>query len=158
VANFRKELQERVLSILSAAVGPSSSAVYKVKTFEKKLIDYPLDQMPMCVVTVRSKNKGETEIGTYQELWNWEVHIYLLGIAEDYDTGELQRDEIVSKIDATLTLNPRLSNLAVTINEGANRESVFDSNFSAVLFDSSGQDGYYTFVSELYLQVDTQRN
>lgn len=150
--SVRKALQTEILSIAQTALSTT------IKTYDKKLVDQPLENYPYLVVNVRSKDQHPGEIGTLKELWAWEVQIYYLDIVDDYDTGEERRDDIVDKLETALELNYRLNSLTVTLNTAGNTERVYDSNFSSILFDSSGQEEYYTFVSELHLTVDMQRN
>lgn len=155
----RKSIQDKILTLLQNALDINSNADYKVRTFSRRLTDLPIAELPNIVVTVRQKSQsGPGEFGTVKELWAWEVQIYYLDISDDYDQGEMRRDKVTDDIETVLEKAYRLDGLSVTINNLGNTETVFDSNFSSVLFDSSGQDGYYTFVSELYFTVNTQRN
>lgn len=158
-ANFRKALQDKVLSICQLAVGDPSATNY-VRTFDKYLHDLPTQNFPYVVANVRQAQRtGSGEMGTYNDMYEWAVHIYYLDIETtegNYSVAEARRDEIVQKIVTAFEGNPRLDNL--TDIATPMRYVVYDSNWESVLFDSSGQEGYYTFVSELYLSVDTARS
>lgn len=155
---MRKTLQQAAISVMNTAVGPTSAATFKVKTFETKLRDFDPAELPMVVTFVRQKDMQLKEIGQLQELWQWQLQFYFIDLDADWTTGEERRDYITDQIESALSKSFTLNNAVQTINVAGNVERVYDSNFTSVLFDSSGQDGYYTFVSELYLSVDTQRN
>ena len=157
--SMRRTLQNACLKIINDAVGPSASGVpYRINTTDVHLKDRPIEDMPHVVVFVRQKDLQGKEMGTVRELWSWQIHIYYLDIIEDYTEGEKRRDKISDIIEVALSDNFRLNNAINTIDDTGNTERVYDSDFSTVVYDSSGQDGYYTFVTEFYLRVDTQRN
>lgn len=156
--SMRKTLQQAAINVMNTAVGPTSAAAFKVKTFEIKLRDFDPAELPMVVTFVRQKDMQLKEIGQLQELWQWQLQFYFIDLDADWPTGEERRDYITDQIESALSKSFTLNNAVQTINVAGNVERVYDSNFTSVLFDSSGQDGYYTFVSELYLSVDTQRN
>lgn len=157
--SVRKGLQEKITDMMKTAVGPASSATDKIVTFDNRLRDVPITSLPFLAIIVREKDQdGAGEIGTMHELWKWRIHMYYLDIVDDYDAGEDRRDKIVDDIETVIEQSPRLENLSVTLNPQGNTESVWDSNFTNVIFDMSGQDDFYTFVCELYFDVDTQRN
>lgn len=151
--SFRRGLQQKILTLLQ------DTLTTRIRTYDVKLIDMPVEDFPYLVVNVRQKEQDNPgEIGTLKELWQWTVHIYYLDISETYVDAEERRDKVVDDIETVLEQNFNLGTFSVTITPQGNTERVYDSNFSSVLFDSSGQEDYYTFVSELYLTVDTQRN
>lgn len=156
--SMRQALQVACLDIINDAVGPPATGVpYKIKTTATHLADRPIEDMPHVVCFVRQKDLGSKEMGTIRELWSWQIQIYYLDIVEDYSVGELRRDKITDLMEVALSDNFRLNNALALIDLQNKSERVYDSDFSSVIYDSSGQDGYYTFVSELYLRVDTQR-
>lgn len=149
--DFRTHLQNRCIQIATTSVATD------VKTFDNHLHDVELTQMPFMVVNVRTAEKsGESEIGVNYDLYMWTVHFYYLDIAEVYNTGDQRRNTVMSKLEKSLEEDRRLGGLDVTVN--GKREYVFDSSISAALFDSSGQEEYYSFVSELYLNVYTAKS
>lgn len=150
--SFRKALQDQVISICTAAVGTGTDATDFVNTFDSFLHDLPQEDFPYIVVNCRQADQvSPGEMGTSSELFQWNIHIYYLDIDLEYHAGEVKRDNIIDRLITAFELNPRLSGLS------KNNRTVYDSNFTSILFDSSGQDGYYSFISELYLSVDTSK-
>lgn len=148
---FRSELRDKLIELLTSWVGSD------VVTFDNYLHDVEHDQVPYVVVNVRTAERAAAaEIGNDYDLKMWTVHIYYLDIAEVHSEGEDKRNRVLGTIDKKLEENRRLNNLEVTTVDG-HREYVYDSSISAVLFDESGQDEYYSFISELYLNVYTAR-
>lgn len=157
--SMRRTLQNAVLKIINDTVGPSATNVpYRIKTTDVHLKDRPIEDMPHVVVFVRQKELDGKEMGSIRELWSWQIHIYYLDISEDYTEGEKRRDKISDLIEVALSDRFNLDNAVNTLDTTGNTERVYDSDFSSVLYDSSGQEGYFTFVTEFYLRVDTQRN
>lgn len=152
---FSTELETRVKDILVANTGVGTDPDNYVKTWDDHLHDETVDNMPYVVITTRTAEKaGESEIGSKYDLYTYTVHIYYLDIQTVYATGKLKRSNILSRMKKSLESNRRLNNLQSIDPDGV-REYVYDANISAVLFDSSGQEEYYSFVSELYLNVYT---
>lgn len=159
-ASMRKALQDACIKVINDAVGPSATNVpYRIKTTDVHLKDRPIEDMPHVVVFCRQKQLEGKEMGSIRELWQWQLHIYYLDIVEDYTVGEERRDKISDLIEVALSDNFTLSNALSELDpEGKATERVYNSDFSSVLFDSSGQQDYFTFVTEFYLTVFTQRN
>lgn len=158
----RQRVQNKLLEMCERIVGPVSQSEYKVKTFDKYLHDVPIEEMPYVVVNVRQVEQTPGEIGILRELEAWTVHIYYLDISDDYNEGEFRRDRIVHLIQETIEQEPTLEGLRLPqYDEDGNApytEYVFDSGFESAMFDASGQDGYYTFVAELYFTVNIAKN
>lgn len=154
---FRTNLQDRIESILNTAVGPGSDPTHTVISFDSYLHDVSLEDTPFVVVNVRTAEKaGESEIGAKYDLYMWTVHIYYIDMHSVYEEGETKRNNILSRIEKVLEEKRRLDNLTSTV--GGATEYVYDSSISAILFDSSGHDQYYSFISELYLNVYTAKS
>lgn len=146
---FRKELKARLLQLIPTWVGSD------VRTFDDYLHDVERNQLPYITVHVRTAEKAAaSEIGTDYDLRMWTIHIYYLDIHKEHELGDELRDKVLGTITKKLEENRRLDNLEV-IDPDSHREYVYDSSISAVLFDESGQEEEYTFVSELYLNVYT---
>lgn len=158
--DFRKVLQDKCMELAQTAVGPGSDPVNYVKTFDKRLHDIEVDETPFLVVNVRTAEKaapGEIGNGGY-DLFMWTVHFYYLAVeVEDWQEGSDRRDIIFGKLEKALEENKNLNNLQSTSTDGK-REYVYDSSITAGLFDDSGEEEYYSFVSELYFNVYTARS
>lgn len=156
--DFRTKLEDKISTLVTTWVGPSSGITAPVVTFDDHLHDVELNQFPYVVINVRTAEKAEAgEIGNTYDLFMWTIHIYYLDLVATYSTGKTRRDHILSIIEKNLEKNRYLDHLQSTDPDGA-REYVYDSSISAILFDSSGQEEYYSFVSELYLNVYTARS
>lgn len=159
--DFRTHLQNKILDLSKEIVGVGTDATNYVRTFDDHLHDFNLDftpnPWPFIVVNVRTAERsGDSEIGLAYDLYMWTVHIYYIDLVQTYSQGDQRRNFILSKLVKYLEENRRLENFEVMVN--GKREYVYDSTISAVLFDSSGQEEEYSFVSELYLQVYTAKN
>ena len=164
-AYFQPALEERVTDILKPAVGQGTDAVDYIKTWDHYLKDLNFDPrnykqfFPYMVVTARSEEQvGPGEMGTRLEINNWVMNLYYIDVVQEYEEGRQRRAKLVHQIQKTLELEPRLQNLAVMAPNDNIITKVYDSNFASIQFDSSGQEGYYTFVSEMYLNVNTSKN
>lgn len=160
-ANVRKAIQAEVITICAAVVAQGVDDDFYVNLIDKVLPsgEVPSEHFPALIVNVRTSDQAAPgEMGTLHNVWKWMVHIYYLDVSDDYTAGEEKRDEIVERVQVALEQNPRLNNIRTNPDGAGITEYVYDSDFQSVLFDSSGQDGYYTFVAELYLNVDTARN
>lgn len=155
--DFAEQLEDRVRAIVTTAVGNVADAPDYVKTFSDHLYDVEIQNLPFVVVTTRSNELEDQEVGTQFDNRLWTVHIYYLDITTTYEEGKNRRSKLLSKIERALNTDRRLGNLEVVDGLGY-REYVFDSKISSVLFDASGQEEYYSFVSELYLNVYTARS
>lgn len=156
--NFRTHLQDNITTIVRAAVGSGTDPTDYVRTFDSYLHDIDIIDNPFVVINVRTAEKAsQSEIGNTYDLYMWTVHIYYIDITDTYASGDNRRNLILSKIEKTLEENRRLGNLEV-IDTSGHREYVYDSSISAILFDQSGQEEYYTWVSELYLNVYTAKS
>ena len=162
---FQPALEEKVTDILKAAVGPGTDAVDYVKTWGFFLQDLNFDpgqydQSFPYVVTLATNEQqiAPGEMGVRLEVNSWTVSIFYIDVVKDFETGRQRRAKLVHKIQKALELEPRLQNLAITAPSDNVVTKVYDSNFASINFDTSGQEGYYTFVSEMYLTVDTSKN
>lgn len=152
--DFSLELEQRVSDLIFAAVGPAADAP-NVITFDDHLHDVDRSQLPFIVVTTRSAEEGAVqEIGSNWGPKTYTVHVYYLDIADTYAEGKLRRANILSRVRKALEPQFNLGNME-SVDDDGTREYVFDSGITTILFDSSGQDQYYSFVSELYLEVQT---
>lgn len=156
---FATKLEERLNSILVPIVGVGSDPTFYVKTWDDHLHDEAVENMPFIVITTRTAEKsGESEIGSKYDLTMYTVHIYYLDIDASHSVGKKRRSNILSRVRKVLMEDRRLGNLLVTELATQTTEYVYDTTISAVLFDESGQEEYYTFISELYLNVYTAAN
>jgi hypothetical protein len=166
-AYFQPALEERVVDILKSAVGVGWEATPTdwVKTWDYFLHDLDFNPrqfnkvFPYVVVTANAEQQiAPGEMGTRLEINTWTVAIYYIDIVTNFEEGRQRRAKLVHQIQKALELEPRLRNLAVTAPNDTIVTKVYDSNFSSLNFDTSGQEGYYTFISEMYLSVDTSKN
>lgn len=153
---FRKTLQEYLEAKCQEWVGAD------VKTFDDHLHAFDLEvdpePFPFVVVNVRLNEKEEPgEMGTDHDLRTWTVHIYYIDAnLPDYAEGQDRRDKVLGTLERELEKDRRLGGLSYTDDKGI-REYVFDSDVKLISFDSSGQEEYYTFVSELHMLVYTAK-
>ena len=164
-AYFQPALEQRVIDILKPVIGEGTDATDYIKSWHHYLTDLNFDPrnyssvFPFVVVSTRSLDQiGAGEIGTRFEINAWTVNLYYIDVVKDYEEGRQRRARLTHQIQKTLELEPRLQNLAVVAPNDDIAVKVYDSNFSSIQFDSSGQEGYYTFVSEMYLTVNTSKN
>jgi hypothetical protein len=139
-------------------VGPGSGLSSFAKTFDSHLYNQEISQLPFIVVNVRSaeRQNSEDEIGDPHGLFIYEVHIYYLDMDESWDFGDTRRNYIVGNIEKRQERDVRFGGFQ-SVDEDC-REYVYDSEMTSVTFDSSGQEGDYSFVTELYLRVFTARS
>lgn len=159
---FREKLQKDLQDKLITWTGENSGLTDYVKTFDDHLHGFDTeetpDPFPFIVVNVRSaESKQEGEIGVTYDLWSWLVHIYYIDSRDDYREGDNARNTIMGTIVKKLEEDRRLGGFFTKDTDG-HKEYVFDSKIDAVLFDVSGSEEYFTFVSELYLNVFTAKN
>ena len=164
-AYFVNALEESVINLLKPVIGEGTDPTDFIKSWEYYLKDLNFDRQdykrtfPFVVVTAHSAEQmSPGEMGTRLEINNWAVHIYYIDVVMDYEDGRQRRAKLVHQIQKTLELNPRLGNLSITAPNDNIAVSVYDSNFTSIQFDSSGQEGYYVLVSEMYLSVATSKN
>lgn len=154
---FRQELQNKLLELCETWTDKDADSTNYVATYDNHLHDVPMEETPFLVVNVRRQTKEtEGEIGEKHGLSIWEVHIYYISLEEDYNVGDKKRDNILSRIEKELEEDRRLGNFTVTGQSVT--EKVYDNSITDILFDSSGQEQYYSFVSEMYLNVYTSSN
>lgn len=151
---FRTQLQKKISELIQGWTGAASGLARPVKTFSDHIDDVPYDQFPYVVVNVRSFDTEDGEIGTTHALKTWEVHIYYMDVTQDYVQGDETRNSIMGLISKNIEDNPRLGNLVVTDTNGG-QEYIYDSKITSGLFDSSGQEEDYSFVTELYINIFT---
>lgn len=155
---FRSALRDRVQEIATATVGPGTDPTDYIKTFDSYLHDVKIEALPYMVITVRTAELNESgEMGGDFDLYRWTLHIYYLDTNPDYPTGDDRRNVIMGKLEKALELDRFLGNLR-HVDDAGNEEYVIDSRITTILFDSSGENNYHSFVSELYLEVDTARS
>lgn len=151
-------LEQKITEILTRTVGVGTDPTNFVKLFDDHLHDVEITLMPFVVVTARSAEQGvERSIGQHFMPRDYIVHIYYLDLSETFPEGKARRNLIVEKMASELEQNYRLDNFSLTDPAG-NTEHVWDTDLTNILLDYSGQDEYYSFVSELYLTVHTDRN
>lgn len=165
-SNFRKAIQDYIITHLTSVVGPGTGDPF-VRTFDNHLDTAQKElasDFPHVVVNVRqtSVQPSKTEIGVLKEPQDWQIHIYYLDITqegESYNDGEARRDTLVHAIQHNMQIDYNFGNLRVPVAEDVSiTEYVYDSDFTDILFDSSGQQDYYYFTCELYLTVNTAKN
>lgn len=157
--DFHKELKKHLVdSFLPSLVGVDTDLTEPAKSFSDHLYAQDLDSLPFVVVNIRSSSADQTEgeIGNPYDLTTYETHIYYLDMCDDYVEGDDRRDTILGRLEKKLKLNRKLGNFEVT--DADSREYVYDSQISSITFDYSGQEGDYSFVSELYLTVYTAQS
>lgn len=150
------ELEARITDILTRAAGPGTDPDDYIVYFDDHLHDVEIESMPYAVVTVRSADIANNETAFSQPVSprTWTVHIYLLQITETFAEGKRKRNAILERVYGELEQNWNLDNFEVVGAHGQ-REYVFMTEVTNLLLDYSGQDEYYSFVSELYLTVHT---
>lgn len=151
---FRKNLRERLVAKVTEYVGPATPEP-NVKLIDQYLHAVETYQLPFVVTYVRQiQNESEGEIGTPFTQDIWEVHIYYLDKNADRIAGEDKMDNIIGDLVKKIKKDRYLGHLNAVDTEG-NETYVYDTKVTSVLFDSSGQEGDYSFVSEVYLNVYT---
>lgn len=155
---FKEALEAKLATKLPLWVGIAVDPTNGAKTFDDHVHDLEKNQFPFIVYSARqATNANSGEIGNDFDLYEWTVHFYVLDHADQWTTGKLRRDWITGKLWKELEKDRRLGNLEARDLDGA-REYVFDLKVDDVIFDTSGQQGYYTFVTELYATVFTARS
>lgn len=163
---FKQALETRLLDVCKAALGSSSGLTPYVKTFDDHLRDLPLADFPFVVAFALTKEKESGEIAKYNN-WIWHCQIYYLDTtqgAETWDDGKDRRDKIMGALEKALEGNHYLTDAADTLpplretDSDGSVEYTMQAEITSITFDQSGQEGYYTFVSELYLDVHTAKN
>jgi hypothetical protein len=155
--SFRKHLRDRLVELLTTWVGPAT-ALPHANLIDDHLYDVERTSLPFVVATVRRIEPAEApEIGTGYTVDEWEAIIYYLDIQDRWADGDDIMNNIVSVIAKELQLDRRLGNLEV-VDPAGNREYVFNTRINTVLFDTSGQEGEYSFVSEIHLTVQTDKS
>lgn len=154
---FRQALRDQVLLKMNEWIGPTASPAY-LKYTDNHLHDVDsATQMPYGIAYVRQVDmKTRAEIGTGYSLDSWLIQIYILDFDTVWVTGDNRMSDMVGRLRKRLQQNPKLGNFSLTDTEGQ-REYIYDSEVTSVTFDTSGQDGEYTFVSELFLTVQTEK-
>lgn len=165
---FRPILQQRLIDILTPAVGVGSDANDYIKTFSKFLYDVPIANLPLLVVTVRTAEKLEAgEIGNSYSMYTWTAHLYYLdmdtNVADPYHAGADKRDHITSRIMKAIEGNrflpdPITKQPLQSVDADGHTEQAYDSSFQAITFDESGEPGNQSFTTELFLEVYTDRS
>ena len=158
---FRTALEDRLMSIITTTVGTGTDPTHFVRTVDNHIHDFNLtftpNPWPFMVVAIRSvEQSGQSEVGVPYDLYMWTVHLYYISLDANFNTGDEKRNFILGKLVKKLEEDRFLGGLSST--SGGKRERVYDSTISAVLFDFAGQEEEYSFQSELYLNVYTQRN
>lgn len=151
---FRTDLENKLTDLISGWVGPSSTLTEKVKTFSDHIDDVSYENFPYVVINVRTMENSDSEIGNQYDLTVWEVHIYYMDISTTYTPGKERRNLITGVIAKNLQKDRFLGQLEATDGAGTTMY-VYDSKITSAIFDSSGQEEDYSFVTELYLQVYT---
>lgn len=159
--DFSEKLEEYLQQKVIDWVGSGSTLTNPVVTVDDHLHGFnevDPDPFPFVVVSVRqAESQAESEIGVSYDLWSWTVHFYYIDSRSDYITGKSMRKTVIGTLIKQLEKDRRIGGFDSVDDDGA-REYVYDSKIDAVLFDVSGQEEYYTFVSELYLNLYTAKN
>lgn len=152
MAEFRNVLRDRLLTLTRTWVGPTAGPVI---TFDDHLYSLPIEQLPFLVVNVRNYEKiiESNSLGARPDK-SWEVHVYYLDMDPVWATGDTRRDNVIGILEQKFDRDFTLGKLEATLSSGE-REYVYDTEITSATFDSSGQDGEYSFVTELYLKVYT---
>lgn len=165
LVEFGTELEDHIRGLLEDEVGTGSDPDDFVRTFDDHLRDVDIaftpNPWPFVVVTTRGmelSGRSEPEIGTTHahNLHQWEVHIYYIDVAQNYAAGKAKRTKLAGKITSLIERNPTLSNFESSDSTG--REYVWDTTVSNVVLDASGEEETYTFVTEIYLTIDTAKS
>lgn len=154
---FRQDAQNKLLELLESWVSVDAlTAETGAVKFDKRLYDVPLEETPFVVANVRDFQKVQGgEIGNEHDLYTWDAHIYYIDIDADYDIGEAKRDTILGIIVKNLEEDRRLGNLQTV--SGSEREYVYSLDVNTGIFDSSGQEEYFSFTGELHIELFTAR-
>lgn len=162
--SFKNALELRLLSLATAATGQTSGLSPYVKLFDDHLYDVDVKtQMPFVVAFALNTEREQVEISTYGN-WLWHCQLYYLDTTQDgesWDTGKTRRDTLVEALEESFEGNHFLADstgpLTNTDGKGVT-EYAWQTEITNVTFDQSGMQGYYTFVSELYLDVHTSKS
>lgn len=160
--SFRRTLEDYALNKCRTTCGTD------VVTYDRKLQDLEPQYLPLLVATVRTEEEdGAGELGTKHDLFAWTIHIYYFDIeigvdapGENlvFDRGDERRNGIMQKLKGAFMSDFNFGALSVNDTDAGYRESVYDVLKPTTIFDASGQEGYYSFVSEMYLTVRTQKS
>jgi hypothetical protein len=168
--SFKVALENQIELIMRDDVGYEgiySDPVNYVQEWTRRLGDFDVNNdLPQVVISARQTTqlpRGQGEMGTSQELWNWMVDIYYLDIEQtDWDLGYARMDNIVNRMRNSLENEPRLRNLRVATNPlspiGYIYENVYNNDWLSMEWDTSGQEGYEAFVVTMHLLVQTDRS
>lgn len=172
---FKLELEAMTQTILMDYVGingiyADTDNANNIQRWDNKLGEFNLEEdLPMCVIFARQtaqSQQGQHEYGTDRELWNWMVNIYYLdvesGDTADFQAGRIRQGQVVERMRNALENEPRMRGLSVQVNptspSGAFNEYVWDNDWGSVVWDQSGQEGYWAYTAEMTLLVKTARN
>lgn len=150
------QLEQRITDIITRVAGVGTDPDYYIKTFDFHLRDFEVTDAPFCVVTVRSAVQSAWPSALGQDIGprDWTVHIYLLDVIGTFEEGKSRRNAIIDRIWGEVSKNWNLDAFEIVSSHGK-REYVVLSEPTNLLLDYSGQDEYYSFVSELYMTVHT---
>lgn len=155
---LNEAIENHLSSIAASIIGPGSDPTNYVKMLDDHLRDFDLvTENPFLVVSVREWEKDTpSEIGgaSVRPNKNWDSIFYFLFVSKDWTTGKQQRNLLVNKLINRLESDPLLGGFSYSSPSGVTT-IVWDSEVESGTFDESGEDGYYTFVSEIHLTVRT---
>lgn len=161
--DFKNALEARLLELAVAAVGSTSGLNPYVQTFDDHLDDIPITSMPFVVAFATTDELEAAEVAPYGS-HKWSAMMYYLDTTqpgETWATGKARRDLIVGTLHDIFEANKFLADstgpLSVISSSGV-KEYVWLSQVDRVTFDGSGQEQYYTFVSEMYFSIHTAKN
>lgn len=151
---FNTVLEQRIIDLTTTWVGPGTHLTNFVQKFDDHLEPFEASEGPVLVVAARQYGPAAmNSIGATPDEKTWQVDLYYMAIGADYTSEKKKRDYIVSKLANEFEINPMLGALTQVSDNGFTN-AVVGSSVEAVTFDVSGQDGYYTFVTEIHLTVD----
>lgn len=160
IIEFRNALRDKMLEFTREWVGEASGVAHPALTIDDHLYSQDYSLLPFIAVNVRqwTKMRDSEEMGNpVSDLKEWDVQIYYLDVTKDGQTwmdADAVRNELIGILEKNIKQNRYLDNLQTTDADG-HREYVFNTEISSASFDSSGQEGEYSFVTVLYLTVYT---
>lgn len=171
--SFKISVENQIQTILQDYVGlggiyADPTGVYCVRVWDRKIGQLDVNAgVPLVAIIAKQTTQWQRprgEIGTSRELFDWAVDIYYIDIDQQTFVGGYDRQDVITNgIKNALENEPRLRNLTVPVNPtsptGAINEYVWNSDWSNIVWDNSGQEGdYYAFTAEMHLIVQTGRN
>lgn len=153
--SFRYALMDHLIGIIEEELGA------KIKKVTKYIPTglQPLEDFPCIMVAITNKSWEMSEIGPGRDEIHYKVSIYYLDVItdENFETGEDRRDEIMHQLEKRLEIDFNLGGFRHQATVDETMEIMYDAQLENTLFEVSGQEDYYTFVSEIMYTVKTAK-